>query len=964
MKLRFLLSTCLITALALSASAQEYYDLTDTYLSNAGFDTKFDFDINATGDKTKIANSVDGWTTAEVPAAMMMLATYQFGTKATAYANAIPAQGENGTAEGGCLSMGAGLGNIIRLNHKVQLPPGKYMLITALYNIHPTAQEAASLTGWLPEEGDAVLSAVTSFRNQQWFRDTVRFEVTATTKGQLQLGFQAGSARLVDGPLVLVDYVKLLRDTPYDEAIDVTGDVPTVKTDKRFARGATMAFGRMSASIKDGKIIESGFCWSESPEPTINDFTTTEKVANASGTIYWLRDLKPATKYYMRAYAKTEGRQVGYGDVIKFYTIPQGQVKFSMRDGETTNTERIRQAAQTAVNWWNALTEMKGFTTSIGYNSGTPTAECSYGGWMSVGSNQSYQRPGTIMHEMLHGVGVIPWADTEWSRHNLRSGVNGDGYGTGQWLGDRVTEVLHFWKNNSTEVLNGDYQHMWPYGINGASEDNGSDELYIGNGLVCQALGEDGLQHTSALFAEPYYALDQEDDVKYYIKNESEDRGLYDSYLVPTATGSLRWRTMSSAQTAANDSAAWYITFTPKNQYYQFRNAATGQHLTYSGGFKTMQRSTLTNSDNFHLMRGRIDVGTGENAKRGYWIISPASNWTPAALQANANGVVGSSSFNIANKATAQRWLILSADECQQVEQAVVQKLGVELDDFLTKMEALLAVPHTEEANGTNQQFQEAISGLRGRMATASTPADMLALRAEADQDVLAFLSSVTPTDANRPFDLTYMIRNAGMDAADGWSVAPSINHSCGEFYERTFDFYQTVNNLPAGNYEVRVQGFQRPGDQAAVVSDYNAGKNLVNATFYAGDKSVKLAHIAQDAPSTLPNTMQTASNAFAKGYYENCVTVNVGNSGVSMKVGLKSTSMPTKYWVIFDNFRLLFFGTTTRAALGISEIVNSKLSNGKCYDLQGRQISNIKLQNSTLKQGIYIQNGKKVVIK
>ena len=71
---------------------------------------------------------------------------------------------------------------------------------------------------------------------------------------------------------------------------------------------------------------------------------------------------------------------------------------------------------------------------------------------------------------MLHGIGVIPWADTEWSRHTLRSSVNGDGYGTGYWLGDRVTEVLTFW-DNKTQQLNGDYLIT---AINNHYENNGS----------------------------------------------------------------------------------------------------------------------------------------------------------------------------------------------------------------------------------------------------------------------------------------------------------------------------------------------------------------------------------------------------------------------------------------------------------------------------------------------------------
>ena len=50
---------------------------------------------------------------------------------------------------------------------------------------------------------------------------------------------------------------------------------------------------------------------------------------------------------------------------------------------------------------------------------------------------------------------------------------------------------------------------------------------------------------------------------------------------------------MTAEEAAADDAAAWYITFTPKNQYYQLRNAATGQYMTYSGGIKTGKRDVF-----------------------------------------------------------------------------------------------------------------------------------------------------------------------------------------------------------------------------------------------------------------------------------------------------------------------------------------------------------------------------------
>ena len=50
------------------------------------------------------------------------------------------------------------------------------------------------------------------------------------------------------------------------------------------------------------------------------------------------------------------------------------------------------------------------------------------------------------------------------------------------------------------------------------------------------------------------------------------------------------------------------ITFTPGNQYYQLRNAATGQYMTYtSGNFKTISRTNPTGNENFHVMRGEPD---------------------------------------------------------------------------------------------------------------------------------------------------------------------------------------------------------------------------------------------------------------------------------------------------------------------------------------------------------------------
>ena len=1037
------INTLLLTIVAciatMDASAQEMHDITDHYLANAGFDTRFDYTIDDTGNVAQEILDVDGWTK-NISVNYTITGVYQIGTKKTFNGTSVPAKAYDGTTDGGVLALSTGWNQSMLFYQKVTLPAGDYALVTAFYN---GAQKTAgrSRVAWIPIGQTAALSNLANFPTGEWVADTIRFQLTEPTEGRIQIGFFANAdLGSVNFAMPCLDFVRLLRDTPFgkadmdaykiqlqnaideaktllgdgngngadalqqaiaaatsvmdndeatEEDVDAaianlaeacdtylwanpTGNAPTVVTDVRYARGATMAFGRMSYSgVSANQVNEVGFCWSETPEPTIHDQRTTKHLSN-NGDIYWLDELSPATKYYMRAYVITKGRQVGYGDAIKFYTLPKGQIQLNFRTSDDAAADsRIKKAAETAIDWWNQLTEMKDFTPSIGYASGTPTADCSYGGWMRVGPNQSYQRPGTIMHEMLHGCGVIPWADTEWSRFNLRSGTsNAAGFttGSGLWLGDRVTEVLRFWDNNNTSQLNGDYQHMWPYGINGANEDNGSNELYIGNSLVCQALGEDGLQHTYSHFSEPYYAFDQEDDVKYYLKSEDTEHGLYTALLMPNKGGQLQWRTVTAEEAASNDSCAWHLTFTPNNQYYQLRNAATGQYITCTAGnIHTAERTAPTANENFQLMRGRIDVGSTN--PRGYWIISPSSNWTPACLQAEANGKTQAATFDIANAATSQRWLILTQQEMVSLTESMLAEMKGNVQQKLDQVKALASVPHTEDVEGTDQALDATIGGVEQALGSAATTSDLQVLIDQLDQAAFDFLANATPTDMNHPFDLTYLITNPIMKNAAGWSDTPTLNYSCAEFYEKAFDFNQTIQHLPAGTYQMRVQGFQRPGRAT------ECGDASVTAYVYAGIKSARINHITVDAQTTkqggsesyaygkyFPNNMQAASIYFDKGYYENCVTAGLGVDGGNLKIGLRCGTMDSYYWCIFNNFRLYYYGSHTTAEVdGIDTTIADTPLTGKrrIYHLDGRQVA-----GDHLAPGIYIVDGKKIIVK
>lgn len=743
---------------------------------------------------------------------------------------------------------------------------------------------------------------------------------------------------------------------------DDNGNAPTVVTDKRFVRGATWAFGR--STVSGSNIKEEGFCWAEHPDPKVTDNRTTEYLDQA-GKVYWLRDLKPATVYYMRAYAMTNDYAVGYGDVIKVVTVPKGTIGHWYNNGgdEETNN-RINNAINTAMDYyWNNLTSIHGFGISVTYSPGTPTADCGYGGGMRVGASSSYQQVGTIMHEALHGIGV--GTHGIWWNGDMRSAGN-----RGDWLGDRVTEAVRFWDNNTTGVITGDDMHLWPYGCNGAQEDTHSDNLYCMMGILAQALNEDGLPGSGEIgYALPYYSFNHEDGVKYYLKNEDENCGLHTSYLVETATHQLQWKAMTADEAAADDHAAWYLTFTPDNQYYQLRNAATGYYMTYNSGIKTANHSKATAADNFHLMRGRVEV----EKHRGYYIIHPESSSNPPVLAATANGVTAVASFQIERSATKQRWLILTADEALAIEEGNLGVAKKELADYLANLRKLAETPHTEDVADANATFTSALNTIDAAVPAIASPTEASQLMQQAKTACMDFLKSVTATDKAQPFDLTFMLQNPDFanDATTGWTTATAPGYGGGgaEFYEKTFNFYQILNKMPAGTYRLNVQAFQRPGEPTAVYTQYKAGTSSVNTVIYLNGSSATVKHICDDSQTSslhsgdkqlatgvyVPNVMDGAARYFAKGLYDNSVSLDLKTSNTNLRVGIRGTKTASYHWTMFDNFRLFYLGNAT-ALTGITGIEDSNAGRSDVYDLSGRKVV-------APKKGLYIINGKKIII-
>lgn len=437
---------------------------------------------------------------------------------------------------------------------------------------------------------------------------------------------------------------------------NATGPVPSVTTDPRHARGATMAFGR--ASFSGNNIIEKGFCWSTHKNPTVLDNRSTLSYNN-NGSIYVMDGLLPSSLYYIRPYAITSGYAVGYGESIRICTLPMGNITWTYNNGGSEDeNKRINSAIDDAVNVWNNITSIQGLHLSVSYGANTETADCSYGGSMRVGPNASYQRTGTIQHEMCHAAGVgttETWYNSAIYRQETSKGF---------WLGERTDQVVRFLDNDNSAQLHGDNTHFWPYGINGAHEDDGTRILYYANALIMQALGEDNLPPVPGAFASPAYTFMHDDNETYYILTANENIGSIPTMLQSTLSNGISIKSTDWKEALSDKSLEWQICFNASSQMYEFRNILN--NVTLNNNNESILQSMYENFK-IQLLGSRQNVVNNYFNLKSYWItFNDRRSNRPMALTAtinNGNISISATQFDHQNSASQQRWIILSKKE-------------------------------------------------------------------------------------------------------------------------------------------------------------------------------------------------------------------------------------------------------------------------------------------------------------
>ena len=202
-------------------------------------------------------------------------------------------------------------------------------------------------------------------------------------------------------------------------------------------------------------------------------------------------------------------------------------------------------------------------------------------------------------------------------------------------------------------------------------------------------------------------------------------------------------------------------------------------------------------------------------------------------------------------------------------------------------------------------------------------------------------------------WDFQYTGNPAGSNCRLGATSDNAGNYNtCAEAWQASFTLTQALE-LPNGVYMLTAQG---------AVTDY-AQTGADFPVFFAGDETAVFAEMDEvDRGSN----MYQLTQRFDKGDYT-CEPMIVEVDDGTLSIGARGVR--DDIWTIWDNFQLTYFGNAdinavraaypknTGATTGINE-VNTGVNTGAIYNLNG-----VRMNNMT-KKGVYIVNGKKIVVK
>ncbi len=185
-------------------------------LANPGFDESPHFTAASDSLDLPSANAganiheVVGWTIGTI-GNNSAASTFEYGYPGTLNGQRPPATDEGSGTIGAVLGISTAWGATVAYTQEVTLPlGGRYGIIYNAYNSGPKDANSSKV-GWVPNEGEAALSTVTSFAVGEWMKDTIEFVVEEDgAVGKIQVGISAPSTGSANVGRIFFDQVQLV----------------------------------------------------------------------------------------------------------------------------------------------------------------------------------------------------------------------------------------------------------------------------------------------------------------------------------------------------------------------------------------------------------------------------------------------------------------------------------------------------------------------------------------------------------------------------------------------------------------------------------------------------------------------------------------------------------------------------------------------------------------------------------
>lgn len=230
--------------------------------------------------------------------------------------------------------------------------------------------------------------------------------------------------------------------------------------------------------------------------------------------------------------------------------------------------------------------------------------------------------------------------------------------------------------------------------------------------------------------------------------------------------------------------------------------------------------------------------------------------------------------------------------------------------------------------NGLNLPEQEAVYNN-----PASTIEELQAAISSAKKAIAAAEEEmVEPTN---PIDKTSFIQTPNFDnnKKDGWEGnSLSVDYGIAEFYDRTYNTYQNISNLPNGVYAVSVQSFLRTGWDIADYNKYEKnntsdavlyvanGIDSLTASvpyIYVGASSEKLGGGESELTLSDGSVIYVPSNREGTSiYFQDPVvgpkfrkTIMIAVIDGTLKIGSRLDKHDSGNWFVMDNWNLKYYG-------------------------------------------------------